>query len=283
METAAPLARGGVAAELWLGYSNIFEQDSSATHMVFIDMERLTSAVTVRWGATDRLEVGGRVLLETTGPGVLDGAIRRWHELFGFGQANRDQFPEGRYAQFLSGGGDTVYLDVPRAALVFEDLRLFAKLLAHASPDGRNVLSARAEARIPGGSNPAAGERVDFALALLGRAGRGPWFVHGMVGASTLRASEELEPILRDASTFLTLALERSFGSFSAVAQYQVQSPVLRSFDHRELDRSPSNLVLGMSGALGERWRWDASFQEDLPSDTPAIDFTLGLRVSRSW
>jgi hypothetical protein len=38
-----------------------------------------------------------------------------------------------------------------------------------------------------------------------------------------------------------------------------------------------------MSGALGERWHWDASFQEDLPSDTPAIDFTLGLRVSRSW
>jgi hypothetical protein len=38
-----------------------------------------------------------------------------------------------------------------------------------------------------------------------------------------------------------------------------------------------------MSGALGERWRWDASFQEDLPSDTPAIDFTVGLRVSRSW
>ena len=43
------------------------------------------------------------------------------------------------------------------------------------------------------------------------------------------------------------------------------------------------NLVFGATGRVGESWRWDASFQEDIPADTPAVDFTIGLRVSRSW
>ena len=41
--------------------------------------------------------------------------------------------------------------------------------------------------------------------------------------------------------------------------------------------------VYGLSGSFGDGWRWDASFQEDLPADTPAIDFTLGLRLSKRW
>ena len=55
------------------------------------------------------------------------------------------------------------------------------------------------------------------------------------------------------------------------MVQYQVQSPVLESFDHRELERPPSNLVLGASGRVGSTWGWDVSFQEDLPADTPAM------------
>ena len=126
-------------------------------------------------------------------------------------------------------------------------------------------------------------ERSDFAVTALCRLGMGSWNLHGLLGDSTVSASAELEPILRDATTFLSLALERSFGRFSGLVQYHVQSPVLESFDHRELERSASNLVFGAAGRLGRSWSWDVSFQEDLPADTPAIDFTLGLRVTRVW
>lgn len=283
MEDAGVTPEGVLTADLYLGFSNIFEQDSSATHVLFLDMERLVSSVTLRWGATDRLEVGGRLLFETTGAGKLDGVIEGWHDVFGFGQANRDRFPQGAYHQRLSDGNGTDFLDVPSRTLGFEDLRLFGKLALATSDDARGTLSARAEVRVPHGSNRVASEQADAALMLLGRLGRGNWYLHGMLGASTIRSSTELEPVLRSAGTFLTLALERSFGSVSALIQYQAQSPVLESFDHRELDRASTNFILGLSGGLSERWRWDASFQEDLPSDTPAIDFTVGLRVSRSW
>jgi uncharacterized protein DUF3187 len=284
MEDADVTARGTFATDVWLGFSNIFEQDSSATHLLFLDMDRLISTVTVRWGAAERLEIGGRLTLETTGPGSLDSFILAWHNLFGFGNANRDRFPEDVYRQRLTKGGRETFLDIPRRTLGFGDARFFAKWRAVRSADERSVLAFRAVTLIPGNANLAGNRRADVAIMALGRLGVGAWYAHALVGGSTVRASPELEPILRDASFFLTLALERSLGrSVAALVQFQTQSAVLESFNHREIDRAPTNLVLGLAGRWGESWRWDASFQEDVPSDTPAIDFTVGLRISRTW
>ena len=283
-ERADITARGAVSAEIWLGYSNIFEQDSSATHVLFLDTERLLTAATVRWGASERTEVGGRVTLETTGGGILDSFVEGYHATLHVGQANRDRFPRDGYAQQLTDGGPAMYLDLRRRTLGIADVQLFAKWSAATSGDGRSTLSLRANARLPRKSNRIAAERADAALVALGRLGAGSWYLHGMLGAGVVRASPELEPILRDAHAFLGLAAERSLGaSLAAIVQYQIASPLLRGFGHRELDWPASNLILGLAGRWGEEWSWDASFQEDMPPDTPAIDFTVGLRISRTW
>jgi hypothetical protein len=275
---------GGVSTDLWLGYSNIFEQDSSATHLVFLDTERLLTAATVRWGVAERVEIGARVTLETTGGGILDSFVHWYHEKLGFGQANRDRFPRDGYAQRLEDGGPSPLLDIPRRTMGLEDVQLFAKWGAAASRDGRRALSLRATVRVPAESNRLGDERSDATVVALGRLGAGAWYVHGLLGAGFVRASPELEPILRRWSVHFGAAAERSLGgSVAALVQYQVASPVLRGFAHRELDWPASNLVLGLAGRWGQEWSWDASFQEDLPADTPAIDFTLGLRVSRTW
>jgi hypothetical protein len=275
---------GVLSADLWLGFSNIFEQDSSETHVLIMDMERLLTAVTIRWGAAKDLEVGGRLTFETTGGGFLDSFVLWYHERLGFGQANRDRFPQGGYEQRFANGDETTFLDVGPRTLGLDDARLFMKWRAASSEDGRSVLSLRAAARIPAQSNRAGRRRTDASLMGIGRLGVGSWYLHGMVGASTARASAELEPILRAGSAFLSVAVERSFGSgLAGVLQYQISSPLLRGFGHRELDWPPSNVLIGLAGRWGERWSWDVGFQEDIPADTPAIDFTLGARVSRAW
>ena len=284
MEGADVVGQGEFAADIWMGFSNIFEQDSTKTHVLFLDLARLLSAVTVRWGATESLEVGGRITLETTGAGVLDSFILGWHNGLGFGNANRDRFPNDQYAQRLTDGGSETFLDVPRETLGFEDVRLFAKWRALRSEDERSVMSLRAVARIPGATDLGGNGRTDVALMALGRLGIGAWYGHAMFGGSTLRPSPELEPIMSGASVFMTLAFERSLGgSLAAVLQFQAQSAVLESFNHREIDQAPTNLVFGLAGRVGDSWSWDASFQEDIPADTPSVDFTLGLRVSRRW
>ena len=105
-----------------------------------------------------------------------------------------------------------------------------------------------------------------------------------MLGASTARAAPELVGRVRRGAGFMSLAIERPLGSsLSGVLQYHLSTPLLHGFHHRELDGAVSNIVFGVAGRVGESWSWDVGFQEDLPADTPAVDFTLGVRVSRSW
>lgn len=284
VEGSDVVAPGSVATDLWLGYSNIFEQDSSATHVLFMDMERLLSVGTVRWGIRNGLEVGGRLTFETTGGGILDSFVLWYHRLLGFGQANRDRFPKDRYEALLTDGGQTVYIDAPNGTFQLDDVRLFAKWRAASSDDGRSVLSLKVATRIPTRSTGVVDERTDFALMALGRLGVGAWYLHGMAGASTARASTPLQPILRSGTVFFTFAAERSLGSsLAGVLEYQITSPLLRGFHHRELDWPTSNLLFGVAGRVGREWTWDVGFQEDVPADTPSVDFTLGLRVSRTW
>lgn len=278
------LDEGTWSFELYNGLSNIFEQDSTATHTLFVDLERIATALTVRWGAAERLEVGGRVNLESTGAGVLDDMILSFHDGLGFGQANRDRFPSDSYRQWLSDGEDRVYLNRPSGALGLRDVRLFAKWRAWRADDGRSVLSFRSVARLPSRDPPEGNGRADGAVMGLWRQGVGSWYAHGMAGVSVTPVAPALEPILRGRSAFLALGLERSLGSdLAALVQLQMQSAALHSFDHRELDRASTNVLIGMAGGIGEEWTWDASFQEDVPADTPAIDFTLSLRVGRRW
>ena len=283
-EGAEVLDHGTWAVELYNGFSNIFEQDSAATHVLFLDLERLTTAVSVRYGLSPSVEVGARVAVERAGGGFLDEAIHEWHELWGFGQANRDRFPRGGYRELLTDGEGRVYLDRTGAGSRVRDARVFAKWGVWASSDGRSTASVRSVLRLPFADRLDGNRSVDGAVMALWRQGVGSWYVHGIVGASASPPVQELDPVLRGASAFLTLGVERSLGSrLSALAQFQTQSAQLRSFGHRELDRAPTNLLLGLAGRVGDAWRWDASFQEDVPADTPAVDFTLTFRLQRAF
>jgi hypothetical protein len=284
MEGADVTPRGGLGVDLWLGLSNIFEQDSSETHLLYMDMERLLTAVTVRWGVAEGLELGSRLTFETTGGGILDSFVLWYHDVLGFGQANRDRFPSDQYEERLGDGRRTLLEDAGPRTLGLDDARFFLKWRAATSADGRSVLSLKVVGWIPAQSNRVGRRSADLGLSALGRVGAGSWYLHGMLGASTTRAAPELDAVVGNGSVALALGIERSLGSsLAAVLQYQVSSPLLEGFRHRELDGFASNVLVGLAGRLGRGWSWDVSFQEDVPADTPAIDFTLGARVSRSW
>jgi hypothetical protein len=283
-EIADVLGRGRVQADLWMAYSNIFEQDSAATHELYLDMERLITHVGLRFGATDRIDVGGRLTLETTGGGVLDGFISDWHHRFGLQNANRDRYPEDAYGQRLRDASGEVRLLVPQRTLALEDVRLFGKWQAFADDDGRRVLSLKSEVRIPTHSDQVGDERTDLAVLALFRASGRRWHLHGMAGGSTVRRSPGLEAVLRSSAWIVAAGLERTLLPWlSAVVQYSVATPRLRGVGDTDVDGWPTNLVFGLAGTMGDGWSWDASFQEDLPANSPAVDFTLGVAVRRRW
>jgi hypothetical protein len=282
-EGADLIGRGHFGAEVWVGYSNIFEQDSASTHQLYIDMERLISTVGVRWGATERLELGGRATFETTGGGFLDGFISWWHTKLGLGNADREKYPSRAYGQRLADQG-TLVLDVPRRTLALEDVRLFAKASLLGDANSARTLSLRAVTRIPTQANFVGPERTDVSLMLLGRLSGARWHLHGTAGGSTIRASRDVPTVLRSSAWFLDLGLERVVAPWmSALVQYSVATPHLKGVHDPEVDGWSGNFVFGAAGRLGPSWRWNVSFQEDIPPVSPAIDFTLGIGLRRTW
>jgi hypothetical protein len=222
--------------------------------------------------------------LERRGGGILDPAVRKFHNILGFGQANRDRFPEDGYRYVLGNGAGTYWVDIAPKSLALEDVQLYAKWRMLSSEDLRSVLSLRATTRIPTRDNAIGDESTDFGLMLLGRAGAGAWYFHGMLGANTVRAASDIAPILRNKSIFFSVAAERSFGeSWAGIFQYHFSTPSMQYIDYRELDWPLSNVIFGLAGRLGERWGWNVSFQEDLPADAPAIDFTIGAQIAYRW
>lgn len=283
MESADVVPLGALTSTVYLGFSNLFEHDSASTHLIFVDMERLITAATVRWGVAEGFEVGGRVTLETRSGGFLDPFVHWYHDVLGMGQANRDRFPEEGYRYVLSDGVGTL-IEVDPQTLALEDVRLFAKWRALSSADTRSVLSLRAVTRIPTRKNVVGRERTDVGVMALGRLGVGAWYLHGMLGASTARAAPLIGTALRDNAIFFSFAIERSLGAgIAGLFQYQFTSPALQGFDDRELDWPLSNIIFGLAGQMGDSWSWDISFQEDMPADAPAIDFTLGARITHRW
>jgi hypothetical protein len=282
-ESPDPVEVGTFAASLWSGFSNVFEQDSSATHWLFLDMERVLTAMTVRYGIAQNLEIGGRITLETNGGGVLDPAIVWWHTKLHLGNANRDRYAHDRYEQRLERGGQLL-LDIDQGLLSLEDIRLFAKWRVISNDSGTGALSLRAVTRIPTNQNRVGAEAGDVAVMALARTPVGKWYMHAMVGVSSVRASPELRSVLRQANAFSMLGVERSLGaSVAGLVQHTWTAPTMKGFDDREIDGPAGNLTLGLAGRWGDLWRWDVSFQEDLPADTPAADFTLGVSLSRLW
>lgn len=284
VEGADLVPAGRIQGDLWMGYANIFEQDSAATHDLFLDLERLSTTVGLRAGLTQRLEVGGRLSFETTGGGILDGFISGWHSKLGLGNGNREKYPNGVYAQRLRDGRGDLRLDVPQRTLALEDVRLFAKWRAWRSAVGDKLVSLRAVARIPTQQNRVGPQRSDFALMALVRTADAPWYFHGTVGGATVRAARDFDGLLRRQSFFMDLAVERNLTPWlSGLAQLAVASPRLQGFGDPELDGWPVNLVFGLAGEVGDGWRVDVSFQEDIPPNTPAVDFTLGVGIRKAW
>ena len=284
VEGAGITPRGAVRADLWAAYGNVWEQDSSAVANVFLDLERLITAATVRAGVAEGLEVGARTTLERTSGGFLDDVVMGFHRRVGAGDRNRPAYPRDGYGQWLRDGDGNLLVEIPaRGSLTLEDVRLFAKWGAFASQDGSRAVSVKGEIRIPTAENTLGAERSDAALLVVGHTPWRGWYLHGLVGASTVRRAPELERVLRASQWLAMVGAERPLRpGLSLVAQLTGSTQLLRDVGDHDVDGSPTNVVFGVVGRTG-RWRWEVAMQEDAPPRGPSTDFMLQAGLSRSW
>lgn len=284
VEGAAPVAAGELRASAWIGYTNLFEQDSTADHEMYLDMERMVTALTVRYGVAEGLEVGGRATLSTAWGGFLDGFMIRFHRALALGVRNRPHYPDGSYGAWLRDGDHRTLVEVPKRALSLDDVRLFAKWTVAGGPETRGTLSARAVARVPTAQPTVGSERVDVGVMLLGSLAWRGFFLHAMAGGSTVRRGPDMVDVLRSRQWFGMLGVERPLHErLSAVIELTGSTQLVRDFHDHDVSGMPTNLVFGVVGVTEGGWRWEVGMQEDVPPRGPSLDFTIQLGLSRSW
>ncbi|MGD8322623.1 MAG: DUF3187 family protein, partial [Gemmatimonadota bacterium] len=270
--------------DIWLGYANFFEQDSTANDILFLDAERLLTVATVRYGVSPSVEVGGRVTLETDWGGFLDGFMVKFHRVLGLGTRNRPRFPESQVRQTLKDGDGTVLVDIPSANPAVTEARLFVTWRPWRASDGSGAFSLRSVVRIPTRTLTVGSERTDVGLMALGRARWRGWYVHGMAGGATVRRDASMAHLLRDRKWFAMAGLERPLRpGLSGVVELTGETSILHDRNDHDVDGAPTNLVVGLVGRTSGGWRWQVGMQEDVPPKGPSLDFTLQLALSRRW
>ncbi|MDH5588633.1 MAG: DUF3187 family protein [Gemmatimonadota bacterium] len=283
-ESAEVLPGAGVSASLWFAYANIFERDSSATHQVVLDLERLIASATVRAGLGKGVEIGVRAAWENTGGGILDPVIVGFHNAFGLGNHFRERYPYGEHQVTFVDARGRLRLAVPRREWALTEVRLFGKWRVFRDVSRQRVLSFRVSARIPMVDDPFGTERADVAVAAMARREWRGWHGHGVVEGFSVRTLPELRDVLRGWGWLLAVALERPLGpGASGVIQFVASPPLTRPLGDPDMDHAVTDLVVGVVGRAGNGWRWEASLQEDVPPRGPSLDFQLQVGVTRVW
>jgi len=106
-EPARLIPPGRLAIRFSLGLANNASINQDAGEQVTLDGETLVTTLGLRYGLTNRLQVGLEVPWIHHGPGNFDGFIRDWHDFFGLPNGDRNHLPEDQldYSFAADNGG----------------------------------------------------------------------------------------------------------------------------------------------------------------------------------
>lgn len=278
-ESADVLPSGSTRLDLTFGYSNIFERSTLGRYDVYLDVERLGTGVMLRRGVGRDVEIGAGLTIQSNWGGFLDPVVQGLHDAFGLPNGDREREPQGQTALELRDNGRVLFQS-PIYRLAPENALLFVKWAARQS--NQSALSTRGALKIPVGPQGTSTGLVDVAIEVLGRRSWTSWHLHGMLGWTSARAPVWADAIGDPGAAFMMVAVERSLDDVSLLAQFATSGRYLQDTGVDELDDRPSILALGVVGRR-ETWRWEVSFVEDVPPNSPSVDFTIQFRFWRSW
>ncbi len=278
-ESATLLTPGATEFELVVGYSNIFERASRGRYSLYLDVERMSSSLRYRRGLGPRLEVAGEFSVQTNWGGVLDPVVQELHDLFGLPNGDREREPHGQTALQVRRDGRLVF-DAPAARLGIG--RVVGSLKGRLYQSETAAVSGRVAVQLPVGSRDAHSGHTDVAFEALAQRSWGAWHMHGMVGWTSARAPGWAAEIARPGAWLGMVAMERSLGRISLLAQVATSQVYFGGTGIKELDRRPSLLAVGVRGRKGD-WGWEVGFVEDVPANSPSADFTVHFGLQRLW
>lgn len=231
----------------------------------------------------DGIDLGLEVPLVHFNAGFLDSMVSGYHRAVGLPNGVRALVEDRRFSYVVAPADGAAYDMQPQAlALAGVTVDVRGRLLR--GDRTRPTLSLRGALKLPTGSAAAGTDsgRPDLGLWLLGEYRVRRLWIYGAGGLLLRGPGGPLEQLVVPVVWTWMLAGElRVARSLAIVVQLGGSSPWYRGLDLMEGRGGVLDLTLGVAGRKGP-WTWHVGLTEDPISQTPSVDFTAFVSVSRA-
>ncbi|MBF0318028.1 MAG: DUF3187 family protein [Nitrospirae bacterium] len=263
-----------------LTYSSIYMVRQSNDYAVGLDLESAEFSIGLRKIIPDSTELSVEVPLIVFTSGVMDDAINRYHETFGFGNYGRRNRPPNTFLFSFKENGKTL-IEGKDGYIGLGDIRLGIKKTVLTSDP---LISVMLELELPTGSSPVAGIgsggidaggslmiSKDITNRLRAYAAAGIVFPGNYRGRETIKLRSYLH-----AGSALQYELSKRL---MLIGQLTVQGSAYPHTQIPQIDRTAALLAIGVRYKLDKN-TVELAFIED-PNTSGAPDFSLNLLYKR--
>lgn len=282
----AELQRAGdVSVRLAVNVANNFSRDAVGNEDVLLDGETGRVDMVLRYGVTDRLELGFDLPYVYHSGGIFDSFIDSWHDSFGLPDGGRPSVASDRINYRYQRNGVTL-LDIAESSSGIGDLSITAgwRLYGKGLAEGGRQASLQLGVKLPTGDSRhllgSGAADISLALALSDdRLLDRKLFLYGMGGMLFVGEGDVLPTLQRSLVGFATLGGSLRLNSRLVFkAQVDTHSPFYQDSDLRQLGAWSAQLLVGGAIDLPGDTVLELGVAEDIGVDTaPDIVFHLGL------
>ncbi|MBX7149871.1 DUF3187 family protein [bacterium] len=280
-------AKKNVDVSLSTNFTNMFEQNLPPTgYGIDLDMELVRNAIKVKYGLTNKLELGAEIPFIGFFGGFLDSFIQNYHNAFGFPNAGRNTVPNGRFSYRVNKNGSSVY-NVNKTLFGLGDIVLSSKL--HLIDEGKRRfgIAFKGLLKLPTGSisHGTGSGYPDVGVSILAQKSYKRLTSYSQMGVVILGGHRELKEITRAGSLFFNQGFEINVTKHcSWVTQLDGQTSYYGYTGLKELSGMSLNLVNGLEGSWDlkhkiKKINYRVSLSEDLIPSGPAVDFTVSSQI----
>ncbi len=282
-QSAKLVAEGGSSAGLQLDISNNFTEDNKGNEAIFIDGETHRANIQFRYGLSDAIELGIDVPYLSHDSGGLDSIIEDWHDLFGFPDGGRPEFPRDQLQFTYQRDGQTIS-SVTSSNNGIGDVSL--SMAYQLSQSETRQWALRSAVKLPTGDaeDLHGSESTDVSLGLnvsdQGLLQKYNIALHGTAGVMWMDSGEVLAELQEDFVLYGSSTLSwQATSSVSLKLQLDAHTAFYDSA-LTELGDDSAQLILGGAVRLGENWILDLAISEDIAVDTaPDVVFHIGIKA----